>query len=161
MTLPAFAAAGNLPPGTHPAPWAEMVARFGGRATDPDGGVQRQTLLAGLRRALDLLAAVGCRRVWLGGSFVTDIGRAAAEVPGDVDVCWDATEMDLAQLASAALDLHPLHGDCDACRNRFGGGYFAVTEPLALGMLADFRRDRSGRTVGVVLLELPPEEGAS
>jgi len=37
-------------------------------------------VLDGLAEALELLAAVGCRRVWLHGSFVT-----AKDEPGDFE----------------------------------------------------------------------------
>ena len=75
--LPDFDPAGRLPPGIHPATWPEFVTRF---AWSP----YRQTLLAGLRRALLSLQAAGCSTAYIGGSFVT-----RTRYPDDWDGCWD------------------------------------------------------------------------
>lgn len=50
---------GNLPPGIYEVTWAEFVARFGFTS-------QRQSLLAGLQAALELLAqaALPARVYW-------------------------------------------------------------------------------------------------
>src|ERR687887_116572 len=82
--IPPFDAAGNLPPGVHEATWDEFVGRFG---TTP----RRLALLAGLKAALDVLRAAGCRRAYVDGSFVT-----ARPDPGDFDACWDTVGVDLA-----------------------------------------------------------------
>lgn len=74
---------GLLPEGQHVAAWGELVERFGWNE-------RRRALLDGLAEALELLAAVGCRRVWLNGSFVT-----AKDEPGDFDACWDTDGVDL------------------------------------------------------------------
>ena len=71
-------ATGTLPAGIHESDWAEVVARFG--ASDA-----RRTLLAGMRQALRNLAAAGCTRVYLGGSFVTERSEREGRPPRD----WD------------------------------------------------------------------------
>jgi hypothetical protein len=151
MALPAFDEFGNLPPGVHAATWAEVAVRFGGTA-------ERRRLLAGLRAALDLLAACGCRRVWLDGSFVTDIERVAGRPPGDVDVCWEITGVDLARLVARAPELHPLSDLPGLRHRRYGGDYFAVSEPLAPGMVEQFQWARGARRKGIVAL-VPLERG--
>ena len=76
--VPAFdPATGALPPGIHEATWVEVVGRFG--TND-----RRRELLQGMREALLHLARVGCRRIYLGGSFIT-----AKEMPGDWDACYE------------------------------------------------------------------------
>jgi hypothetical protein len=55
---------GYLPPGEHVASWEEFVDRFANT-------YRRITLIEGLSDSIDLLAAVGCGRVWINGSFVT------------------------------------------------------------------------------------------
>ena len=75
--IPSFESGGNLPPGIHPATWSELASRFGGTA-------HRQSLLAGLKGALEALREAGCRRVYIDGSFVT-----AKVEPGDFDGCWE------------------------------------------------------------------------
>ncbi len=44
----------------------------------------------GLAKAVELLVAAGCGRLWLNGSFVT-----AKEEPADFDACWDPDGVDL------------------------------------------------------------------
>jgi len=150
MPIPAYAENGLLPPGIHAASWVAISARFGGNPA-------RAALLAALRRALDLLVIVGCRRVWLDGSFVTDIETQAGRSPGDVDVCWDVAGVDIAQLAALAPELHPLRGDPIARRRRFGGDYFPVVEPIALGQVEAFQFTRDGEPKGIVFLSLLEE----
>ena len=124
-----------------------MASHFG-------SGPTSAALLAGLRRALNALAAAGCRRVWLAGSFVTDVEAREGRPPGDVDVCWDLAGVDVARLAAHAPELHPLRGEPASRRRRYGGDYFPVVEPLALGQMEAFQFDRDGERKGSVLLVL-------
>ena len=75
--LPKFNQNGLLPPGIYIVDWEEFVQRFGYNPW-------RNHLLDGLREALDSLKNVGCRMVYIDGSFVTD-----KEYPNDYDACWD------------------------------------------------------------------------
>lgn len=137
MAVPPYDARGLLPPGIHEASRDDLAIRFG--SSPP-------------RR--ELLTAVGCQRVWLDGSFVTDVEAREGRPPGDVDVCWELTGVDIARLAETAPELHPLMGDPAARRERFGGDYFAVVEPLALGQVEMFQYDRDGDRKGILLLIL-------
>lgn len=150
MTLPSYDPRGFLPPGVHRAVWSEVVTRFGGTPA-------RDMLLAGLREAIDVLASVGCQRVWLDGSFVTDIEGQAGRPPNDVDVCWDFAGVDIVRLAALAPELHPLQGDLAARHRRFGGDYFLVTEPFTIGQIEAFQFTRDGERKGIVLLMLEVE----
>lgn len=69
--IPDFNVVGNLPAGEHPATWQELLDRFGYTPW-------RCQLLAGLREALLLLRAAGCRRAYIDGSrlLTFDSGRA-------------------------------------------------------------------------------------
>lgn len=105
--LPSFdPVTGRLPDGEHEAEWQEVVERFGWNP-------RRRQLLDGLAEAVELLAAAGCRRVWLNGSFVT-----AKEEPGDFDACWDTTGVDLAALDPVLMDFS---AGREAQKARFGG----------------------------------------
>lgn len=77
-----FDSTGNLPPGIHTATWQQFVDRFG-------WNFHRQRLISGLRNALVNLAASGCKRIYIDGSFVT-----SKEMPNDYDVLWDPFDVD-------------------------------------------------------------------
>lgn len=91
--IPGFEpASGNLPPGIHEATWDEFSRRFGSNG-------HRRALLAGLKAALMALRSAGCRRLYIGGSFVT-----AKELPADFDACWEAGDVDPSLLDPVLLD---------------------------------------------------------
>lgn len=112
---------GTLPPGVHAATWLEVEELF---AQSP----WRAYLFAGLCRAGDALAAAGCRRLWLDGSFVT--GKT---VPGDFDGCWDPTGVNPAQLDPVLLDFANQRA---AQKAKYGGELFPASSAA----------DRGGRT---------------
>jgi hypothetical protein len=82
MIPPFDPAPGALPPGIHEATWAAVVVRYGYNPV-------RRRLLDGLAMALEGLRVAGCRRAYLGGSFVT-----TKPEPGDFDMCWDVAGVD-------------------------------------------------------------------
>lgn len=78
MPIPAFREDGYLPTGLHEASKEEVIARFG------QSTPRREYLMGRLRHWLELARAVGARRFFINGSFVTDKAE-----PGDVDaVVW-------------------------------------------------------------------------
>jgi hypothetical protein len=77
MSIPEFNELGYLPPGVYEANWQEFLQRFG---VNP----HRLKLATGLAAALRKLGIAGCRRVIVGGSFVTD-----KEQPNDFDGWYD------------------------------------------------------------------------
>jgi hypothetical protein len=68
---------GDLPEGIHELSIEEFWARYAYNAW-------RGALLALFEWALGVLKKAGVRRVYVGGSFVTN-----RESPGDIDACWD------------------------------------------------------------------------
>ena len=150
MVLPEFDDVGNLPPGVHAATWTEIAGRFGYTPA-------RRVLIEGLARTLELLAAVGCRRMWLDGSFVTRTEQTLGRDPADFDLCWDIAGVDLAALSRREPALDPLRPDRQAVRQRYGGDLFFALEPLSVGLVEAFQYDREGRRRGIVLLD--PREG--
>src|SRR5207247_92061 len=97
MPIPAFRYDGYLPEGLHAASEEEVVARLG------QSTPRRAYLLGRLRRWLELARAVGARRLFVDGSFVTDKAE-----PGDVDaVVWlpDDWEAQLGAGGPAALEM--------------------------------------------------------
>lgn len=136
---------GNLPPGLHPASWDEFVARFGTTAW-------RRGLLEGLRQAADALRAVGCRTLYVDGSFVTSKVR-----PGDFDGCWATEGVDLDALAARTPVLLDFRNSRAAQKATYGGELFladANADPWGTLFLDFFQRDRSGDAKGIVVIDL-------
>jgi hypothetical protein len=132
---------GLLPVGEHTAEWDEVVERFGWNE-------KRRALLDGLAEGLELLDAVGCKQVWLNGSFVT-----AKDEPGDFDVCWDTDGVDLDEIDAVFLDLSSGRA---AQKRRFGGEFLPNVIEAGSGLVFAefFQNERDGSRKGIVVLKL-------
>ncbi len=134
---------GNLPPGVHEATWEQLEDMFGTNEW-------RRELLKGLRVALDNLAAAGCRRVYIDGSFVT-----AKEEPGDFDGCWEAEGVDPDKLDSVLLNFSNRRA---AQKAKYGGELFVAdgsADPHGTRFLEFFQQDRATHeSKGIVVLTL-------
>jgi hypothetical protein len=130
MTIPPFNELGYLPPGIYEVCWLEFMNRF---ATNP----QRLKLITGLAAALRKLAFAGCRRVLIGGSFVT-----SKEHPNDFDGWYESFGLDLNLLDSLFLE------DVESQMEVFGGTLF--DPPAYEGF---FQTDRQGRPKGAIVLD--------
>lgn len=144
--LPPFDTDGNLPPGVHVATWAELVARFGGTA-------RRTQLLAGLERALAVLKAAGCKRVYVDGSFVS-----SKPIPGDYDLAWDPTHVDVATLVAFDPVFAVFDSGRAAQKAKYQGELIpsSFTEALSGRTFLDFfqiNKDTGGAK-GIVALDL-------
>ena len=108
-----------------------MVDRFGWNE-------RRRGLLDGLAEAFELLTTAGCRRVWINGSFVT-----AKDEPGDVDVCWDSTGVDLERIDPIFLDLSRGRA---AQKERFGCEFLPNVAEARSGLVFAefFQNERDG-----------------
>ena len=133
MSIPAFNELGYLPPGVYETSWLEFMSRF---AINP----QRRRLATGLTAALRKLAVAGCRRVVIGGSFVTN-----KEHPNDFDGWYESFGLNLDILDSLFLE------DVESQMEVLGGTLFSP--PSYEGF---FQTDRAGRPKGVVVLD--PQE---
>jgi len=120
MPLPAFTAAGDLPPGVHAATLADVVARLG--SGTPDRVAAGRRLAAIFRLALSTRKV---RRFVVFGSFVT-----AKPAPDDVDVFLvmddDFAVATVGGEAAAVFD-HAL------AHERLGASIFWVRAMAALG----------------------------
>ena len=130
MTIPPFNELGYLPPGIYETTWIEFMKRFAINS-------QRQRLATGLAAALHKLASAGCRRVLIGGSFVT-----SKEYPNDFDGWYESFGLDLNILDPLFLE------DVESQMEVFGGTLFSP--PTYEGF---FQTDRDGRPKGVVVLD--------
>jgi hypothetical protein len=109
--IPPFAPGGNLPQGIHWATWVELVDRFVWTE-------HRRRLVAGLRLAIDELAAAGCRAIYVDGSFVS-----SKNDPGGFDACWE-TEGVVATLLAPTLIAYDVHRRGQ--KAKYGGELFAA-----------------------------------
>jgi hypothetical protein len=130
MTIPAFNEFGYLPPGIYEVSWLELMERF---ATNP----HRLRLATGLAAALRKLAIAGCRKVLIGGSFVT-----IKEYPNDFDGWYESFGLNLDLLDPLFLE------DVESQMEVFGGTLF--DPPSYEGF---FQTDREGRPKGAIVLE--------
>jgi len=141
-----FDADGNLPPGIYEVTWAELETHC---ARNP----HRRRLLSGLRRALEVLKAAGCRRVYVDGSFMT-----SKEVPSDFDGCWERAGVDLMQLYVADPVLLTFRNRRAAQKVKYFGELFPAdsrAESSGLTFLSFFQRDKdTGRDKGILSLDL-------
>jgi ribosome-binding protein aMBF1 (putative translation factor) len=104
-SIPPFDGNGNLPPGVYRAR-LEDLSRF---ASNP----HRRKLLRRAVTGIENLRAAGVRRIWVGGSFVTEKER-----PGDIDGCWeDGPWVDKGKLDEAFLDRRDPR---EAARRKYG-----------------------------------------
>lgn len=141
--IPDFNRSGLLPPGIHPASWAELVDRFGDNPT-------RSKLLVGLRAALENLKNAGCRIAYIDGSFVTD-----KEYPNDFDACWEEAGVDPYLLDPVLLTF-------DLGRAMQKAKYFGELFPASvvadaggLSFLEFFQTDKNtGKLKGIVAIDL-------
>ena len=141
--IPPFDSQGRLAPGIHAASWRQIETAFGFTA-------RRKQLLRGVREALVLLKAAGCRLVYLDGSFVT-----SKPMPGDFDACWGVDGVDVERLDPVFLDFanRPARQ-----KERFGGEFFPAELPegrTGRTFLEFFQIDKeTGDAKGVVAIGL-------
>ncbi|MCX6023016.1 MAG: hypothetical protein NTZ05_15070 [Chloroflexi bacterium] len=139
---------GQLPPGIHPATWTEFAERFG-------FSQRRRVLLGQLALVIDHLQQVGCRLLYVDGSFVT-----RKRNPGDFDICWEAA----ADIRRRMHEMFPfLIPTTRAMRLRqktvYGGDIFPADAYAGSPQtfLEYFQEDRYGNPKGIVLLDLGSE----
>ncbi len=75
--IPTFDSDGYLPKGEHLAKMEEFITSFAYNET-------RKELLGHLKRFIIDIKSVGCRVIYIDGSYVT-----AKEEPDDIDLCWE------------------------------------------------------------------------
>jgi hypothetical protein len=143
MPIPAFRDDGYLPEGLHTAREEEIVVRFG------ESTPRRAYLMGRLQRWLELARAVGARRFFIDGSFVTQ-----KEEPGDIDaVVWlpDDFQLQTATGRPEAIELQEM------LMTRMPEELFAAHSlELWRGWMEFFGRTREadGRRKGIVEVEL-------
>ena len=132
-----------MPPGVYWTTWSEIVNRFGTT-------LRRRQLLVGLRAALEELKRVGCKAVYIDGSFVS-----SKPAPGDFDGCWDEQGIDFASIDPVLLDFA---GARAAQKSKFLGELFPASwdaDGRGTTFLEFFQTDKdSGSRKGIVAIDL-------
>jgi hypothetical protein len=146
MPIPNFNKNGNLPEGIHSATWQEVEEALAFNE-------HRQELLRGLKRSSESVKLARSRRIYIGGSFVTN-----KELPGDFDFCWESEGVDRAYLK----ELDPVFFDFShkraAQKAKYGGEFFranAIADAVSGKTYLDFfQEDRNGNPKGIIAVEL-------
>jgi hypothetical protein len=142
-TIPAFRGDGYLPEGLYLASEAEVTFRFG--ASTP----RRRRLALRLRRWIELVRQIGCKRFLLDGSFVT-----AKHEPNDIDAVVLLSpdfEMQIQQGTELALELERM------LLSRHPEEIFAAEDEADWNDWVEFfsrTREADGRRKGLVEIEL-------
>lgn len=144
--IPNFENNGNLPAGIYLATWQAIEAKL---AFNP----RRQELLSGLKRACLPLKQAGCKRIYIGGSFVTN-----KEFPGDFDVCWESDGVDRVLLKTIDSVFFDFTNKRAAQKAKYGGEFFRA-DSLADRLsgktyITFFQMDRDGNSRGIVAVNL-------
>lgn len=144
--LPPFDKDGYLPAGIHSATWQEFTTRFG---TTP----RRKMLLGGLLGALFIFKQVGCKTLYIDGSFVS-----SKQMPGDFDACWDPEGVDIDQLHSIEPVFFMFDRGRAAQKAKFSGEFFPATmgERGSGKTFLDFfqTNKETGASKGIVALQI-------
>jgi hypothetical protein len=98
----------------------------------------RINLLYGFKSLLVMLMAIGCKEIYIGGSFVTN-----KEYPNDIDGCFDGMGI---------WSLDPIFVDrLDEQRVRFGCELRVDYMSAFQGFL---QRNRDGESIGIIAIDL-------
>jgi hypothetical protein len=135
-----------LPHGIHTVTWQEFSKRF---AFNPE----RQKLLRGLLRAIRLLQKVGCRTIYIGGSFVT-----TKPFPTDVDVVWESSDMSFERVKRVSPIFFEMTPGSPEQKARFNSEFYpseGIEKISGLCFLEFFQRDfEQGRRRGLVKIDI-------
>jgi hypothetical protein len=149
MAIPSFQTNGNLPLGIHTATWQEVEKSLAFNE-------RRQELLSGLKLACQILKLVGCRKIYIDGSFATN-----KEYPGDFDVCWEDDEVDFKNLKDLDPVLLDFRNKRAAQKAKYGGELFPSSyqaDSSGKTFLDFFQEDRDGNPKGIVAVDLWGQE---
>jgi hypothetical protein len=144
--IPVFNEDGNLPAGLHLATLAEIEARF----TD---NLKRKRHFEYLKLLIDDLKAIGCKTIYIDGSFITN-----KVLPKDMDICWESTGVDLINTKI----IMPILWDFSNARYEQQKKYHADIFPAnciegasSLYFLDFFQFDKNtGKAKGIIKLEI-------
>ena len=146
VMIPSFVDIGSpwrvLPPGIHNATLEDIKDKF-------TFSSRRKRLYQGLCKATTALRKAGCTKIYLDGSFVTE-----KENPGDYDVCWEETGVEISKIDPVFLDFEAFR---KRQKERFYGEFFpAHTFADHTYIFLDFfQNDRfTGEPKGIICIDI-------
>lgn len=128
---------GNLQPGIYEISWEEFVKIFGYNK-------KRQKLINGLTIAISELKRVGCKTIYVDGSFVSK-----KEEPRDFDACWDPVGIDFKKLVFQYPTLAEFIPTTAKQKAKYGGELFPATKFLSF-----FQKDRDDSPKGIIKISI-------
>jgi len=140
-----YGLSGNLEPGIYEMGWNEFKIAFGFNA-------HRRGLLKGLELAISELRAVGCKTIYIDGSFVTQ-----KMYPGDFDVCWDERDVNYELIKTAYPGLIDYGFKMINMKKRYRGDIVPMTNyanARGTSFLVYFQEDKQGREKGIIKINL-------
>lgn len=153
--IPEFGNDGLLPEGIHETTWELFCTHFGKSSR------KRKELIKKIEVVINILKEVGCKELYIDGSFVTTRNR-----PRDFDACWLREGVDLSRLNQIAPILKRAPGFFRGvdCKQKYGGDIFPLTRLVPnpksgaardITYLEFFQMDKeSGQQKGIILLKL-------
>jgi|WetSurMetagenome_2_1015567.scaffolds.fasta_scaffold426568_1 hypothetical protein len=142
--IPDFDYEGNLPPGVHSATLIEIEERFSYNLT-------RKEHLSHLKLLIKDLIAIGCKTIYIDGSFVT-----RKSLPNDMDICWENRGVDLNNAKRCLPILWELNFPREKQQKKYHADIFpasCIERSSTLLFLDFFQKDKTGNVKGIIKLE--------
>jgi hypothetical protein len=135
---------GTLKPGIYDMTWEQFKDTFGYNEV-------RRRLLTGLEIAINELKAVGCKAVYVDGSFVTK-----EPIPSDFDSCWDEEGVNYGRLKALYPGLVTYGHKFKLMIKRYQGIIVPKTSFATEyeTFFSYFQEDKQGREKGIVRIVL-------
>lgn len=137
---------GYLKPEIHLMSWVEFRETFGYNS-------HRQELLEGMELAIEDLRSIGCKAIFVDGSFITP-----EELPGDFDLCWEDKGVDILKAYAKCPPLFDVGRKFEKMKKRYRGDVVPASHEAdwdrGINYLGFFMEDREGREKGIIRIEI-------
>lgn len=141
-----YKANGDLTPGIIDMTWEEFKSTF-------SYNLHRSNLFKGIELAIKELKAVGCKTIYMDGSFISK-----KEQPQDFDLCWDEEGVNYKLIVTEYPGLMDYGWRMKNMKKRYGGDIVPMTSlacyKKGLIFLAYFMQDKQSRDKGIIRISL-------
>ena len=126
--------------------WEEFKELFGYNE-------KRRWLLEGMELAISDFKKIGCKAFYADGSLVT-----SKEEPGDYDICWDDTGMELLKAWQKCPELFDIGRNGQKIKDRYRGDVVPANNcpdpDSGINFVAYFMKDQEDRKKGIIRVEI-------